>query len=220
VGRSEADWIESQVDGEVDHLLVATSLPWLLPRAVHDLESLDEAVCYGPPTSRRARLGETMREAADLEHWAAFGRSFDWLSGTLERVARSAPGHRPPATVCVLSGDVHHQYVAEAHWPQRTESRVVQLVVSPVHHSVPLGQRMMFKLGWSHLLARLTGLLRRWDRVPLLPLRWSKTAGPFFGNALGLLLLDGRSASFTLVRAVATPHREDRLDTVLELPLS
>ena len=43
VSDPEFDWIEAQVeDGDYDHLLVATSVPWLLPRALHDLEAADE----------------------------------------------------------------------------------------------------------------------------------------------------------------------------------
>ena len=221
VGRSEADWIESQVDGAgVDHLLVATSLPWLLPRAVHDLESWDEALCDGSRGRRLARFGEKLREGADLEHWAAFRRSFDWLAGVVEGVARPRAGHRPPATVCVLSGDVHHQYVAAASWPEPVDSRVYQVVVSPVHHTVPASQRMVFRLGWSRVLERLTTTLGKWDKVPPLPLSWSKIAGPYFGNALGTLVFDGRSATFSLQRAVSAPHAEDRLEPVTELPLS
>jgi len=220
VGPSEAAWIESQVDGEMDHLLVVTSLPWLLPRAVHDLESWDEALCDGSRGPRLGRFGEKLREGADLEHWAAFRKSFDWLAGLLERVARSGDGHRPPATVCVLSGDVHHQYVARAHWPEPVDSNVYQVVVSPVHHTVPISQRMVFKLGWSRLLEKLTTTLGRWDKVPPLPLSWSKIAGPFFGNALGMLVLDGRSATFSLQRAVGASHQEDRLEPVTGFPLS
>jgi phosphodiesterase/alkaline phosphatase D-like protein len=220
VGRSEADWIESQVDGEMDHLLVATSLPWLLPRAVHDLESWDEALCDGSRGTRLARFGEKLREGADLEHWAAFRRSFDWLAGVLERVARPRNGHRPPATVCVLSGDVHHQYAARAQWPDPVDSNVYQLVVSPVHHTVPVSQRMVFRLGWSRLLEKLTTTMGRWDKVPPLPLSWTKVAGPYFGNALGMLVLDGRSATFALQRAVSAPHRADELKPVTRFPLS
>ena len=77
------------------------------------------------PVRRRARpargprLGEWLRRAVDLEHWAAFRR--------LVRSARQAvrPGRvaartaRPaPATICVLSGDVHHTYVSEAAYPR------------------------------------------------------------------------------------------------------
>src|SRR5215210_494668 len=35
VSEAEFQWIEEQVDGNCDHLLGGTSLPWLLPRALH-----------------------------------------------------------------------------------------------------------------------------------------------------------------------------------------
>jgi phosphodiesterase/alkaline phosphatase D-like protein len=217
VGAAEARWIERELSSsDSEHLLVATSLPWLLPRAVHDLESWDEALCAGARGPRMTRFGEKMREAADLEHWAAFRTSFDWFSGALENVARGASA---PATICVLSGDVHHQYVAEAHWPSTVDSRVYQIVASPVHHSVPLSQRTVFRVGWSRILEKLTTALGRWDDVPDLPLTWTKTAGPFFGNALAELVLDGPSAQFTLHRAVSTRDRNDRMDTVTSFPL-
>jgi phosphodiesterase/alkaline phosphatase D-like protein len=217
LGRAEARWIEKQLDGDYDHLVLGTSLPWLLPRAVHDLESWDEALCAGARGPRLARFGEKMREAADMEHWAAFRASFDWLAGVI-----AAIGRRPdaPATVCVLSGDVHHQYVAEARWPEPTTSRVHQIVVSPVHHSVPISQRTMFRLGWSRLLEKVTTTIGRWDDVPPLPVRWSKTTGPYFGNALGTLVFSDRDARFRLDKAMTTPQSEDRMEPVVEMTLS
>ena len=217
VGAPEARWIEEQVSSvEGHHLLVATSLPWLLPRSLHDIESWDEALCAGSRGPRLARFGEKLREGADLEHWAAFRKSFDWLAGVLEGAGR---GPSAPATICVLSGDVHHQYVARAEWPSGVDSRVYQIVASPVHHSVPLSQRMVFRLGWSRGLEKLTKALGRWDSVPDLPLTWHKVAGPFFGNSLGELILDGRTARFTLRRSVRTHQQEDRLETVTSFPL-
>jgi phosphodiesterase/alkaline phosphatase D-like protein len=217
VGADEARWIEDALStSDGDHLLVATSLPWLLPRAVHDLESWDEALCAGARGPRMARFGEKMREAADLEHWASFRASFDWLAGVLERVGRGASA---PATICVLSGDVHHQYVARAEWPSTVDSRVYQIVASPVHHSVPLSQRTIFRVGWSRLLERVTTALGRWDDVPELPLTWRKTAGPYFGNGLAQLVLAGRSAEFTLWHAVSDAAREDRMDEVASFSL-
>jgi hypothetical protein len=119
----------------------------------------------------------------------------------------------------VLSGDVHHQYVAQAHWPSTVDSRVYQLVVSPVHHSVPRSQRTIFRVGWSRVLERLTRTLGRWDDVPDLPLTWTKNAGPYFGNALAQLLLDDGSAEFTLWHAETSADRTDRLDRVTTLRL-
>jgi phosphodiesterase/alkaline phosphatase D-like protein len=212
VGAEEASWIGTELStSDGDHLVVATSLPWLLPRAVHDLESWDEALCAGAKGPWAARFGEKMREAADLEHWAAFRTSFDWLADTLEKVAR---GDSAPATISVLSGDVHHQYVAQAHWPSTVDSRVYQIVASPVHHSVPFSQRAIFRLGWSRLLGRLTQALGRWDDVPELPLTWHKVAGPYFGNGLAELLLDGRTARFSLWHAQSNADREDRMEPV------
>jgi hypothetical protein len=99
-------------------------------------------------------------------------------------------------------------------------SKVYQIVASPLHHSVPRSQRTVFRIGWSRLLGKITNALGRWDKVPPLPLSWSKIAGPYFGNSLGTLVLDGRSATFTLQRAVTTHQQEDRMETVTELPLS
>ena len=217
VGGSEARWIEEQVSSvQGDHLLVATSLPWLLPRSLHDIESWDEALCAGSRGQRLARFGEKLREGADLEHWAAFRASFDWLAGVL---AGAGSGPAAPSTICVLSGDVHHQYVARAEWPSGVDSRVYQIVASPVHHSVPLSQRMVFRLGWSRWLEKLTKALGRWDSVPDLPLTWHKVAGPFFGNSLSELVLDGRAARYTLRRSVRTHQQEDQMEVVTSFDL-
>ena len=50
----------SRLAGDYDHLLVGTSLPWLLPRALHDLESWNErarARDARPPAGRLRREG-------------------------------------------------------------------------------------------------------------------------------------------------------------------
>ena len=61
-----------------------------------------------------ARLAELLRRKVDLEHWAAFGASFERLAALFERLGRGDHGAPPPATIAVLSGDVHHTYVSEA----------------------------------------------------------------------------------------------------------
>jgi hypothetical protein len=220
VGGSEARWLEDQLsfeDGaEAAHVLVGTSLPWLLPRAVHDLESWDEALAGGARGERLAAVGEKIRQGADMEHWAAFRVSFDWLSGVLERLAS---GPSAPATVCVLSGDVHHQYVARAAWPSTVDSSVYQIVASPVHHTVPLSQRTVFRIGWSRALERLTKLIGRWAKVPPVPLTWHKIAGPYFGNSLSELVLTARTADYRLRRALPDEANTDKMETVAELSL-
>lgn len=103
VDDEEWRWLDGELQGDVDHLLVATSLPFLLPRAIHDLEGWDEALCAGACGAVGARLGERLRRAIDLEHWASFRASFDRLARTLREVAAGERGGAP-ASIILLSG--------------------------------------------------------------------------------------------------------------------
>ena len=202
VGEAEFAWIVSQVEGGgFEHLIIGTSVPWLLPRALHDIESFDEAITARSRGRTAARVGEKLRRAVDLEHWAAFRSSFDRLARLIVRVGTGAHGGPAPATICVLSGDVHHTYASEATFPDVVAARIFQLTCSPFHNSIPLPMRLVFILGWSRYAHRLTRWLARLGRVPELDFRWDTTAGPFFGNHLGLLTLDGRTAEFALKKS-------------------
>jgi hypothetical protein len=110
--EGEWAWLEEQCTGDVDHLIIASSLPFLLLPALHDLEAWNEKLCDGAWGKRGARIGERMRRAVDLEHWAAFQDSFHRLVGLLEDVAAGRRGE-PPASIVLLGGDVHHAYLAE-----------------------------------------------------------------------------------------------------------
>ncbi|MEG3626485.1 alkaline phosphatase D family protein [Streptomyces poriticola] len=198
----EAAWLREQMldtPGSCDHLLVGSSLPWLLPHLVHDVEGWNAALCRGERGARWARFGERLRRAADLEHWSAFRSSFDALAGLL---AETGTGPQAPATVCVLSGDVHHAYVAEPSWADRApDARVVQLTCSPVHNSVPLSIRLGFRFGWSAAARALGRAFARHGRLGRSAVRWRRTGGPWFGNQLMTLTLRGRSARLRLERA-------------------
>ncbi|SES48523.1 PhoD-like phosphatase [Streptomyces sp. yr375] len=207
--RGEAAWLREQVldgPGSYDHLLIGTSLPWLLPHLVHDAEEWDAALCRGERGVRWARFGEKLRRAADLEHWAAFPTSFTALAAL---IAEAGTGARAPATVLVLSGDVHHAYVAEARWPEATggggaagpDARVFQLTCSPVHNSIPLSIKVGFRFGWSALARALGRRFRRHGHCPRPPVNWRRTGGPWFGNQLMSLTLQGRSARLRLEQA-------------------
>jgi hypothetical protein len=74
--EAEWQWVADSVRGDWEHVVLATSVPLLLPRGIHALEAWSEAVCDGAWGSRPARLGERLRRTIDLEHWPAFGRSF------------------------------------------------------------------------------------------------------------------------------------------------
>ncbi|MFF8968337.1 alkaline phosphatase D family protein [Streptomyces sp. NPDC014995] len=198
----EAAWLREQaLDGRdsYDHLLVGTSLPWLLPHLVHDAEAWNAALCRGERGERWARIGERVRQAADLEHWAAFPDSFTALT---ELLAEVGTGAQAPASVLVLSGDVHHAYIAEPRWPAAApDARVLQLTCSPVHNSIPLSIRVSFRFGWSAVARALGRRLARHGRCPRPVVDWRKTGGPWFGNQLMTLTLRGRSARLRLEQA-------------------
>ena len=199
----QAAWLRTQVLddlGSYDHLLIGTSLPWLLPHLVHDAETWNAALCRGERGARWARFGEKLRRAADLEHWAAFPGSFTALA---ELIAEAGAGASAPATVLVLSGDVHHAYVAEPRWREGPgpDARVLQLTCSPVHNSIPLSIRMGFRFGWSAVARALGRRFARHGRCPRPPVDWRRTSGPWFGNQLMTLDLRGRSARLRLEQA-------------------
>ncbi len=224
VSEPEFRWIEEQVAGDYDHLLVGTSLPWLLARALHDIEAWNEVLADGSRGPRMARWAEKFRRAADLEHWAAFRQSFDRLGELFRCVGRgdhAGSGRRPPASICVLSGDVHHAYAAQAHFPEPVETPVYQLTCSPVHNSVPLAMKVAFRISWSRAAEKATRfLLDRVAKVPRQQLSWSRLAGPFYGNEIATLLLDGRSARLVIEKAGRDRGGRAQLTPVVDLPLS
>lgn len=230
VSAEEFAWIEEQMhDGSYDHLVVGTSLPWLLPRALHDVESWDEGLATGVRGRHLASFGEWLRRAVDLEHWAAFRKSFDLLAGLFARIGRGADGATAPATICVVSGDVHHTYLAEADYPFPVASRVYQVTCSPMYNTIPRLMRVVFRMGWSRRAERLLRHLDRFAGVPPVPITWHHPTGPHFGNALALLVFERRSARLVLERSVKVRRRlpgEDEdastagLEIIIDLPLT
>ncbi|MFC9061093.1 alkaline phosphatase D family protein [Streptomyces sp. NPDC057074] len=217
----EAAWLREQVLDErdsYDHLLIGTSLPWLLPHLVHDAEAWNAAMCGGERGARWARRGERIRRGADLEHWAAFPSSFDALA---DLIAEAGTGPGAPATISVLSGDVHHAYVAEPSWAARApDARVAQLTCSPVHNSVPPSIRLGFRFGWSAPARTLGRRIARHGRCAPAAVSWRKTGGPWFGNQLMTLTLRGRSARLRLEQARTDRGGGITLRTVMERDLA
>ncbi|TDC76879.1 alkaline phosphatase family protein [Micromonospora sp. KC606] len=205
----EWSWFLDRAHGVYDHLVVGASLPWLLPPAIHHVEAWNERLAdSGRPWV--ATLSERIRRAWDLEHWAAFRRSFDALGALFARLgsgAAATPGDRvgagpaypAPASISVLSGDVHHSYVARARFDDpAVRTPVHQLTCSPIHNQVPAGMRPLMRLGWSRGPAGAARALARAAGVRRPAVRWRKLAGPYFGNAVATLALSGRSAEVTI----------------------
>ena len=186
----ELAWLDEQLRGDVDHLLVGTSLPLLLAPALHHAEALSEALAEGRFGRLGSRFGEWARKAADLEHWAAFQQGFVDLATMTVEVASGRRG-RAPRSVTFLSGDVHHSYVARA-WSDpdsgvELHSQVLQATCSPIRNPLPGYMKGVFKLA-ALGRARPTGRLLA-GRVPRSPLHWELTRGPWYDNNLAVLEL-------------------------------
>jgi hypothetical protein len=220
LSEAEFGWIEEQLTGDYEHLLIGTSLPWLLPRAFHDIEAWNELLCDGYRGALVAAVSEKIRRAGDFEHWAAFRESFERLATLIGKVARgeyAADSGSAPATVCVLSGDVHHAYVARPEYSD-VASEVYQLTCSPLHNRVPAVMRLAFRAGWSRAAERGTRrVLGVIAKVPPPSVEWTRTAGPYFGNDVMTLRLDGRRADLLLEQAGPVPRGDDPRPRLTEL---
>jgi phosphodiesterase/alkaline phosphatase D-like protein len=193
----ETTWLDRQLTGDVDHLLIGTSLPFLLPPGLHDLEAIDEVLASSGAHGRVvSSLAEKSRQSIDLEHWAAFNEGFVEVFDMVMDVARGNRG-RAPGTVMFLSGDVHNSYVAEVVDPKQygARSRIVQSVCSPIRNPMPIAVRGMMSLFARGLVRPMRFLAARSKRVPDPQYPWTVTDGPWFDNCLAELTVQGRDVS-------------------------
>ncbi len=193
-------WFEQATSADVDHLLIGTSLPFLLVHGVHHLEGWNEATAQGAWGEPGRRVGEALRRAVDLEHWAAFRRSFDAMVTLVQAVAGRDD---PPASIVWLSGDVHCSYVATADVagvdPERTA--VLQLTMSPFRN--PLGPFIRRANTWldRRWVAGALAWLARRAGVHDPAIRWDVDGGPWFSNGVMTVDVDGRRATVEVEHA-------------------
>jgi PhoD-like phosphatase len=213
VDADEWSWIEERATGGFDHLLLCTSLPVMLGPGMHHLQAWNEKLCSGAWGKNVARLSEGLRRSQDLDHWASFHGSFTRVAELLKGVATGRMGD-PPSTVLVLSGDVHHGYLAAADF-RDTEpaSRVYQAVCSPLRNALPGKKSSLQTAAWTRPAAIAGGLLARLAGVEGEDLTWRLThEGPFFDNQIATLDLDGPRAEITFEGAVLDGSGEPGLN--------
>jgi hypothetical protein len=219
---AEWDWLEEHLRGDFDHLLIATSDPVVLVPGLHHAERWGEALSEGAWGSRGSRFGEWLRRTMDFDHWAAFGASFERLLATVAECGSGAYGN-PPASICILSGDVHHAYLSELAFPRSAgvRSSVWQAVCSPYRNALNRHERWTIKAGNSRVGSAITRGLARLAGVRREPVRWRLAEGPFFDNQVGTLTIDGRRAEARLERTVGDPESDHReLHTSFERELA
>ncbi len=187
VDAEEWAWISDRATGGFDHLLIGTSLPLLLGPAMHHLQSWNERLCSGAWGKRAARWAENLRRSQDLDHWASFHDSFTAMVELLEDLASGKKGH-PPSTVLVLSGDVHHGYLAEATLENSAKSRIYQAVCSPLRNALPAKKSYLQGRAWAGIARLAFRLLARLAGVAKEPLTWRLAHdAAFFDNQVATL---------------------------------
>ena len=222
VDDEEWAWIEEHAQGDFDHLLIASSLPWLLGPGMHYVEAWSEAVVGGAWGKTWARLGEKARRTVDLEHWAAFQRSFAKLR-ELQRSVGAGERGRPPASIVTLSGrrpsrlSVRGRLQARGRCEERDlAGRLLALPQSARRQGAPRhpGRDVAPSGAVAKALARRAG-------VEDAGIRWRLTdGGPWFDNQVATLQIDGREMRMRLDKAVPVDEHEARLDRVLDRRLA
>ena len=215
----EMGWLDDNMRGGFRHLLIATSLPFLLPMGLHHMESWNEAVSEGAWGSLAAKAAEKLRQALDLEHWAAFQKSFRQVAIMAAEVADGKRGNAPE-TVMFLSGDVHFSYVSEV---QRTAgSRIIQAVCSPIRNPLPRLMRSVTAILSYGLAESLGALAARTAKVPDPPCTWSGIKGPWFDNNLACLEVTPEGLDLWWQKGVVEggDHLHPRLEQVAYLTVA
>jgi len=221
VDAEEWAWIEDHATGDFDHLLLGTSLPVLLGPGMHFLQAWNEAICAGVWGERAKGWGERIRRSQDLDQWASFHHSFSELTDLIRRIAAGEKGN-PPSSITILSGDVHHGYLAEANFRDaRVESPVYQAVCSPLRNALPGKKSRLQDVAWTKPAALVGRLLSRSAGIEEEKLGWRLTHDePWFENHVATLELDGQRAKITFEEAVQDSSGEPGLRKIYERHLA
>lgn len=206
-------WIESHASGDFDHLLIATTVPYLLSPAFHHLEAWNERLCDGACGGLAAKASEKLRRILDFDHWAAFQTSFHRFRRLLEEVGSGQRG-KPPASIAILSGDVHHAYLFDIAFRKEVgmKSHVVQAVCSPYRNPLDDKERRVVKLGFTRGAEVLAQGLAKLSGAGDPGLRWRCLEGPYFDNQVATLSLEGRDARLRLDKTVPGEEGKEALE--------
>ena len=208
INGEEWRWIVEHAHGSYHHLIIVTTLPAFLPHGIHALEAWSEAVCDGAWGKLAGRLAERLRRAVDLEHWAAYQRSFHRLVDLLRSISNGLDGE-PPASIVLVSGDVHMTYAVSVDLGEGAgTSRVLQLVCSPFRNPLDAHERRVVRITGSRAVGAVFTRLARLCGVTGTGASWELTTERTFENAIGELDLDGRQIDVTLFSVGSHPETD------------
>jgi hypothetical protein len=218
INDGEWEWIVEHAKGDFEHLLLASSVPFFLAHGLHAAETWSAALCEGAWGPAGRRLGELLRQKGVMDHWASFERSFARLCALVGDVATGRIGSSPPSSIVMLSGDVHHCYLAEVGLPvgSGAHSAVWQAVCSAYRKDLAPRERLAMRFGNSVAGTLLAGALARAAGVGRPPVGWRLVDEPTYDNQVGTLRLGPGRASVAVETTAGSDWRAPGLRTVFE----
>jgi hypothetical protein len=220
VDAVEWAWVRQEVldpDEPYDHLILASTLPFLLLPGIHHLEGWDESISEGAWGRPGKWVGEKLRQALDLEHWAAWRESFVEVTDLLRDVVT---GPEPPSTVLMLGGDVHCSYTAVAALTdvEHPGTAIHQLTMSPFRNDIERVAKGAFRLFNRKAATAAMHRLARWGKTDDVGMSWIVEHGVWFDNGVMSIDLTGRGARLSVDQAEVEGGRQvlrHRLDVEL-----
>ena len=179
------------------------------------LQAWNEAVCAGAWGEGMKGWGERIRRSQDLDQWASFHDSFVALTDLIHRLA-TGENNDPPASIAILSGDIHHGYLVRGTFrDDSVQSPVYQAVCSPLRNSLPDKKSSLQDVAWTKPAAYAGRLLSRLAGIEKEKMSWHLTHDePWFENHVATLVLDGRRAHISFERAVQDDSGEPGLQEI------
>ena len=221
VQDEEWEWIAAQARQPARHLVLASSVPFLLAPGLHYIEAWDEALTDGAWGRPMSGVGERLRRLAVMDHWASFQRSMRRTCELIDDIARGREGDAPESIV-LLSGDVHHCYLAQVGFPAGSgaHSAVWQAVCSAFRKELAPHEKAILKFGHTPLAERLSRRLARAAGVRPLPFGWRIVDRPDYANQIGTLTIAGPTSHVSVEAVVDTAWRDPHLQTAFDRRLT
>ena len=194
VDPDEWRWIEEHACGDVQHLLIGTSLPMFMGPAMHWLEAWNEVVADGAWGKPVKKVAEKLRQELDLEHWPAWQASFRRMCDLLIEVGAGRRGEAP-STICVAQRRRPPRLPGRGRLPAghaACKSAVWQAVCSPFRNPLDANERRVILACWTRAAGLVTRALARRAGVADPPVRWRLAhEKPWFNNQVAMLELEG-----------------------------
>ena len=177
----ELAWLDEQMRGDVDHLLIGTSLPFLLPPGLHYVEAWSEALgqgragASGRPASARSS-GRPSTSSTGRRSRTRFQRGrADGRRGRRRRARRgAADGHVP---VRRRAPQLRRRGLRPRRRLAPARSRIMQAVCSPIRNPLPRKMRFATAVLAYGVAGPIGHVVARSAKVPDAPLRWQHAQG-------------------------------------------